>query len=140
MTIIGIAGCTALLLAGFGLSDSISQVVNKQYKEIFTYNLNMKFATGAEDEGKERVMNKLDENKNVKSYLASSQYNGKVKGDKDEIGLTLIIPTDMEKFTDYISLRDRNSHRKISIPKKGIVINEKLVKELNVKRGRHRNG
>lgn len=135
MTIIGIAGCTALLLAGFGLSDSISQVVNKQYKEIFTYNLNMKFATGAEDEGKERVMNKLDENKNVKSYLASSQYNGKVKGDKDEIGLTLIIPTDMEKFTDYISLRDRNSHRKISIPKKGIVINEKLVKELNVKKG-----
>lgn len=135
MTIIGIAGCTALLLAGFGLSDSISQVVNKQYKEIFTYNLNMKYTSTAQDEGKQRVMNTLDGNSNVKSYLTSTQYNAKVKGEKDDIGVTLIIPTDTKKFKEYITLRDRNSHEEISIPEKGVIINEKLAKELNVKIG-----
>ena len=34
MTIIGIAGCTALILAGYGLQDSISHVIPSQYDDI----------------------------------------------------------------------------------------------------------
>ncbi|MEG0894283.1 MAG: FtsX-like permease family protein, partial [Oscillospiraceae bacterium] len=37
MTIIGIAGCTALMLAGFGLYDAISVIGDRQYKDIFKY-------------------------------------------------------------------------------------------------------
>ena len=37
MTVIGIAGCSALLVAGFGIQDSISDIVTKQYEEIFNY-------------------------------------------------------------------------------------------------------
>src|SRR5699024_929111 len=35
MTIIGIAGCTGLILAGFGLKDCIEKMVPKQYEEVF---------------------------------------------------------------------------------------------------------
>lgn len=35
MTVIGIAGCSALLVAGFGINDSISDIVNQQYKNIY---------------------------------------------------------------------------------------------------------
>ena len=37
MTVVGIAGCTALLVTGFGLHDSISDIVYKQFGEVFTY-------------------------------------------------------------------------------------------------------
>ena len=37
MTVIGVAGCTALLVTGFGLKDSISDIVSKQFGKVFTY-------------------------------------------------------------------------------------------------------
>ena len=39
MTVIGISGCTALIVAGFGLRDSISDIANIQFGEIFQYDL-----------------------------------------------------------------------------------------------------
>ena len=41
MTIIGIAGCTALILAGFGLKDSISSVIPHQYDRVYKYDMNL---------------------------------------------------------------------------------------------------
>lgn len=43
MTVIGIAGCTALLLTGFGLRDSIGDIVGKQFGELYQYNLTASF-------------------------------------------------------------------------------------------------
>ena len=37
MTVLGISGCTALMLTGFGLKESISTIVLKQFDDIFTY-------------------------------------------------------------------------------------------------------
>lgn len=135
MTIIGIAGCSALLLAGFGLSNSISQIVNKQYKEIFTYDLNMNFKAGSTDEDEDRVINTLDRDDNVESYLFGTEANAKVKNGKDNISVTLLVPSDNERFKDYITLRERTNQKPIDIPSKGMIINEKLAKELNVKIG-----
>lgn len=39
MMILGVGGCSAILLAGFGLSDSINVLTKTQYREIFKYNL-----------------------------------------------------------------------------------------------------
>ena len=39
MTVIGIAGCIALLLTGFGMRDSISDIINKQFNDLCQYNL-----------------------------------------------------------------------------------------------------
>ena len=37
MTVIGISGCTALLVTGFGLKNSINDIMDKQFDEIFIY-------------------------------------------------------------------------------------------------------
>lgn len=52
MMILGIGGCTALLLTGFGLNDSISHIADRQFKEITVYDAGVYFAgdiTGFED-------------------------------------------------------------------------------------------
>jgi putative ABC transport system permease protein len=134
MTVTGIAGCAALLVAGFGLSSSIGKVVVRQYQEIFTYNLNMKFTAVASSPEKDEVMNKLDGDGNVTSYLQAAQLNATVKGEED-IAVTMISPLDPEHFTDYVTLRHRTTQDHFSLPADGVVINEKLAKELQVTKG-----
>jgi putative ABC transport system permease protein len=46
MMIVGIAGCTALLLTGYGLRDSIENVVDFQYGEISLYEYTVSFSKG----------------------------------------------------------------------------------------------
>ena len=49
MTVIGISGCTALLLTGFGLKDAIGDIVPKQYEEIQQYDLTVLLSDTAGD-------------------------------------------------------------------------------------------
>jgi putative ABC transport system permease protein len=77
-------------------------------------------------------MNKLDKISSVKSYLTTTEANGKVKNNKDDIGVTIVVPSDNQKFKDYISLRNRLTQKPMDIPGKGVIINEKLARELNV--------
>ncbi|WP_312652644.1 FtsX-like permease family protein [Proteiniclasticum sp.] len=134
MTVTGIAGCAALLVAGFGLSNSISKVVVKQYQEIFTYNLNMKFEPTSTTLDRRNVRETLEEDEAVESYIQVAQLNATVKGDED-IAVTMISPYDPEAFGKFIRLRERASGDAISLPETGIVINEKLAKELGVSKG-----
>ncbi len=135
MTVIGIAGCAALLVAGFGLNNSIGKVVEKQYQEIFTFDLNMRYSPSSEEKDKEAVMTLLNGNKEVSSILKISQMNATIEGPDGTIAATMISPLESDKLQEYIKLRDRISQRAISLPLTGIVINEKLAKELNVSVG-----
>lgn len=50
MMLLGIGGCTALLLTGFGLRDSIVNIVNFQFEEITTYDMEVYFSEGQSDD------------------------------------------------------------------------------------------
>lgn len=50
MMVIGISGCTALLLTGFGINDSIRDIVNYQYDEISTYDYSVTFSDDQSEE------------------------------------------------------------------------------------------
>ena len=54
MMLIGIGGCTALLVTGFGLRDSISNIVGFQYDEITVYDMEVYFSEGQSDEAQQR--------------------------------------------------------------------------------------
>lgn len=135
MTIIGITGCCALLLAGFGLSDSISQVVKKQYQEIFRYDLNVTYTATSTPAEQQSIINLLKKDANVDSYILCTRSNAKVKSTQEDIAATLIIPSDTDKLSNYITLRHRHNQDPIEIPDKGVIINEKLAKELDVRIG-----
>ena len=46
MMLVGIGGCTALLVTGFGLRDSIVNVVDYQFQEVTTYDMSVYFSEG----------------------------------------------------------------------------------------------
>ena len=48
MMLLGIGGCTALLLTGFGVGDSIMDIVDYQYEEVTLYDIQVRFSGGME--------------------------------------------------------------------------------------------
>lgn len=135
MTIIGIAGCAALMVAGFGIRNSIGQVVQNQYNELFQYDMSAKFSPDSTKQERDLVYSYLTKHDYVEAYMKVSQMNASVKGEDEEISATMISPSTRTNFDEYILLRDRVFQNKISLPDDGIVINEKLAKELGVSKG-----
>jgi putative ABC transport system permease protein len=136
MTIIGIAGCTALILAGFGLQNSITSIVDKQYKEIYVFDL-MGFYDDSIDSAQiAHLKTSLDKSGDILSdYMFSEQkaIDASYGGAKKNVYLMVFDrPGDVSK---YINLKNRSTQESISLEREGCVITEKLSKLLNIKIG-----
>ena len=133
MTVIGISGCTALLLTGFGLRDSIGEVANTQFMDIFKYDLQIEL------DDKKAIDSKLDniiKDKNlIDSYMEVFTDKGYAKFNRENIEATIFIPEDSNSLSDFISLRDRKSGKKISFNDSSIVITEKMSEVLGLASG-----
>ncbi len=132
MAVAGIAGCTALLVAGFGLNDSISQVVDRQFNQIFTYDLNLRFTASASEQQRDAAAQTLRRDANAQSWLDSAELNAKARGSGDDIAATLVVPKDPAAFAQYVALRTRTGRQPITLGESGVVLTEKLAKELGV--------
>lgn len=133
MTIIGIAGCTALTLTGFGLKDGISSIITKQYTDIFTYD-----ALGVLSDKKDRDYSKTNEllqknNLINPVYVNQELYNFKV--DSKQHDFFLIVPESKDKLLEYISLHERINKKTVNLTDNGAIITEKMANLLNVKIG-----
>lgn len=62
MMLIGIGGCTALLVTGFGLGDSIMDIVSYQYEEVTVYDMQVQFTEGQTSSDQERFIQSLADN------------------------------------------------------------------------------
>lgn len=69
MMVMGIAGCTALVMAGFGIKDSVSNIAEFQYDEIEVYDMEVTFADGITEETRTEVEELLGDDATVISPL-----------------------------------------------------------------------
>ncbi len=69
MMVMGIAGCTALVMAGFGIKDSVSNIAEFQYDEIEVYDMELTFKNTITDSDFEAVEDILGEDSQVVSPL-----------------------------------------------------------------------
>lgn len=125
MTIIGIAGCTGLILAGFGLKDCIVKMVPHQYEEIFTYQAKIHLNEEKTDE----TIDKIKENKQIKDILEVQEESVTIDNKNTNQSVTLVIPKDDPK--EFIKLQDRKTEEQYDL-KDGLVITEKLAKLLEI--------
>ncbi len=134
MTIIGICGCTALLLTAFGLRDSVNGVIKNQFDKINKYDMMVNVNPNISKENLNELKNTLDQNKNIDETLLVSQQTVNIKhGDKHESSY-LIIPSDNKKIDDFIGLQVRKSKAKLNLNEDGIIVSEKLSELLNIKK------
>ena len=125
MTIIGIAGCTGLILAGFGLKDCIVKMVPHQYEDIFIYQAKINL----NEEKTNETIDKIKENKQIKDILEVHEESITIDNKDTNQSVTLVIPKDNPK--EFIKLQDRKTEEQYNLTD-GIIITEKLAKLLEV--------
>lgn len=143
MTVIGIAGCTGLMLTGFGIKDSISGIVPSQYGRLFKYHAQLGFAhkidksklTQAQEEALEAIASKSGIKKSLLLYSQSMSVYGQGAKKDRKLDVQLMVPEDGSKISEYITFQKRKTEIPLEYPTSGAIVNEKLAKELSLEIG-----
>ena len=135
MTIIGIFGSTSLILTGFGLKDSIEQIMPNQFEKVFDYDFQINLKNGLSEEQKQEYVLKLQEKteieKNVEVYMASmSVMNG-----ENEEDVQIIVPKDAENLKGTMNIIDLETKQYAELKNDEICLTDKAAQLLGVKAG-----
>jgi len=134
MTIFGIGACMGLLLVAFGLRNSISEIVDKQYTTVWTYDTSVSVDSD-HPEKLQKVEQALDETAGVAEHLTVKQNNI----DAENAGVTksvyLFVPEETDNLDDFVRLNSRTTKEHYELDDEGVIITEKLARLLDVKAG-----
>ena len=139
VTFFGIVGCMALLLTGFGLNDSINQILTSQYGEggVSSFDAQIALKNSQISANESAIYNNVLKNKNIKDALMF--YNKTVEGgsekSEDKLSVYLLVPQSSEKLADFVDLRTRTTNKKFKLNDNGVIITEKFAKRAKVSVG-----
>lgn len=126
MTIFGIGGCMALLLVGYGLQDSIAEIVNNQYKKIWTYDAYLAIDSTEFDAAQQDV------DKVIENQMFIQLKTVDVESETVLKSAQLFIPERLTDLESFLKLQDRLTKERYTLEETGVVISEKLSTMLDV--------
>ena len=137
MTVLGVAGCTALIVAAFGLLNSFDALTNKQFNDIYKYDAVVIPGT----EGGNDQLNDLsafayaDDDVDVSMLAKQSSVTVKTDRAVKNSSTYLLVPGKLSEFNDLFSLHTRIGAEPLPLTDDGAVITEKMAVELCVSAG-----
>ena len=135
MTVFGIAGCTALLVTGYGIKDSIKTIVDKQFGDILKYNLTINIDKDASKLEKNELKDELNNSNEIEQILMISSESGKLKTDTTDKDIYIIVPENIGEIDNFINFVNRSTKEKLKLNDNGIILTEKAAKQAKVKVG-----
>lgn len=137
MTVIGVAGCCALLITGFGVQDSIDDMVTIQYEEVYQNDALITFQDDLSASELQSAAQKISDREDVADTVRSVYYNAKADtSDKEtEETVNAIIFQSDEDLRRAFALRTRIGHNPISLSDDGVIISERMSENMNLSIG-----
>jgi putative ABC transport system permease protein len=139
MTVTGIAGCTALMLAGFGLNDAINDILGNQYVYIITYDMMVLYQNDGDAADLAALDNLTGTGNDLGITARADQYVQSMTALSPETGkrvdVNLTVTKEPEEIGEFITLRTRLGHEPLSIPEDGAIITEKMASLLDLSVG-----
>lgn len=136
MTIIGVAGCTSLLLTGFGLRDSIHDIIEKQFGEIYKYNFILSTKQNTDKNNSPILFDILNDNELVTNYTKMYQKNITVKsGNSSYKAKPKITVIENNNIDNFIKLSNSKYNKNIIYNSKSIIVTKKLAEKLKINIG-----
>ena len=131
MTLVGIAGCTALIYAGLGLQSSINSISNKQFKDIRKLSMEIYLQGDANSEEVTEIEEFIKKQNHIKEVTPVSQksFTVQANGNSKDVFYIAISGEDADK---YIGLDNRKTKEKIELNDEGVVLTEKLANILEI--------
>ncbi len=129
MTVFGIAGCTAMILTGFGLKNSISDIVPIQFNEVWRYQGIVTFDEEASTQAIEEYQAAVSQLDLLSATLGMTSENLTVaQTGKASQEVTVYVPENPAELSDFVSFTERKTGEVYALGDNGVIINEKLAK------------
>lgn len=134
MTLVGIAGCTALIYAGLGLQSSINSISNKQFKDIRKLSMEIYLQGDVNSEEVTEIEEFIKKQNHIKEVTPVSQksFTVQANGNSKDVFYIAISGEEADK---YIGLDNRKTKEKIELNDEGVVLTEKLANILEIDAG-----
>ncbi len=132
MTIIGISGCTALLLTGFGIKDSVNSLLDKQFKEIQTYEA-LLFLEESKEGPTPEITELLSQN-NITKEIYTNMESYTFKAQNKTLDVYVMAFSDITNINNYLILKDLEGNN-ITLDDYGVIITQKMAELLGVQKG-----
>ena len=131
MSVIGIAGCTALIVIGFGIKYSVSPLASEQYGNMWIYDGVVNYKDDLTATTKKQAQDDFKGQSQVKSTMGI--YNKTITIDQQMV--TVEIPSETKDFDQYIHMSDYQTGKTLNLKDDGVYINAKLAEILDLKVG-----
>lgn len=135
MTVAGIGGCAALIVTAFGLRDSILDIMDTQYDEIYRYTAQVGLVDKVTTGELSAVEELLKQSGLVTDYAACRSETVTARTDAYSIDATLQTTASQQELERFVNLRHRTDSDPVVLPDDGVVLTEKLAKLLDVEPG-----
>lgn len=134
MTIVGILGCTMLIVLGLGVRDSVAELMPDQFEGITVYdaivttdNLNPERMNALADEWKT--------SQKVKDALQLQIKTLTLRSKKESLDITVMVIPDGADLRRFVHLYDSGTNKEMLLPKRGIVVTQNAAKKLSLAGG-----
>ena len=118
VTIFGICGCTALILCGFGIKDSIVDITNMQYDKTFKYDVTIYTKDLTEND-----IETITSQESITDYTLSETITGTYKSSN----INMIVTESTEDLSKIVSLIDTENNEEIKLDENKVIITDKLA-------------
>ena len=135
MTIIGIMGCTALIVTGFGIRDSLRAIMPDQYEKVFNYDLQINLKADLDKKQKQDFINSLTNDDKIEKLSETYMSSISAINENVEENVQIIVPNNNSDFNTLINLTDVKSKNNLSLPEDGVLLTDKAAQLLGVEAG-----
>jgi putative ABC transport system permease protein len=135
MTIVGILGCTMLIVLGFGVKDSVGSLMSDQFRKVTVYDA-IVITDNLNTEKMNTLANEWKASGKVKDTLQLQIKSMTLRSKRDTLDITVMVIPDGSDLGHYVNLYDSKTHKAMTLPKKGIVVTKNAAKKLAMASGK----
>lgn len=132
MTLVGVAGCCALIMTGFGIKHSISEIAYLQFNEIFSYDA---VAVVSSDASPSALDEFVADEEGISDALRISETDCYMSFDGETQAAAIVVAQDADKLGQFVTLRDCGSGEITAVAEDKAVITEKISQLLDISKG-----
>ena len=135
MTIIGVAGCTALIITGFGIRNAVGKMIPSQYGEIFKYNATVTLKDNISPTKIKEENEKIKSQDKIEDTIACYMKTVEITNIENSQTINLVVTDNSEELSKFIALKSRTKNNQYSLGKDSVIISEKIATSLKIKVG-----
>lgn len=135
MSVIGIAGCTGLIMTGFGIKNSVTKIIPLQYNHILKYDGIMHLEKNYNYRESEELKAEMKKLLDISSVTLMSNSGIQIRENNKNLYASLSVYTNADEITSFIAFENYKTSKPITVNQEGVVISQKTAELLKVKKG-----